>query len=96
MSNRRPKLDHDAAETIALAALAFLASESARLERFMALTGMTPDELRLRATEPDTLAAVLEYVLHDESLLLAFTANHGIDPAMVAPAHVLLARTPHD
>ena len=41
----------DAAETIALQALAFLATDGERLERFLALTGMGPDELRTRARE---------------------------------------------
>ena len=86
------RLDHDQAEAIALRALAFLAEDPARLGRFLSLTGMEPQELRSGAGRGETLAAVLDYVLGDESLLLEFTANHAIEPTQIAPAQALLAR----
>jgi hypothetical protein len=87
-----PAAELDRAEEIALAALTFLAEDSARLGRFLALTGMGPDDLRSRAGAPQTLLAVLEHLLGDESLLLVFAASKGVPPEAIEPARALLAR----
>jgi hypothetical protein len=80
----------EAAEAIALQGLAFLAEEPQRLQRFVMVTGLDPAELRARADTPEFLAAVLEHLAGDESLLLVFTAGHGIAPEAIAPALALL------
>ena len=92
MKKSASRLAPDEAEAIALRALAFLAEDPARLNRFLALTGMGPQELRAGAGRSETLSAVLDYVLHDESLLLEFTANNSIAPTLIAPAQAILAR----
>jgi hypothetical protein len=91
---KRPKtgLDLDEAETIAIAGLAFLAEDARRLGRFLALTGVGPEELRENARTPRMLLAVVEYLLGDESLLLVFATSAGIAPERVVPAYDLLAR----
>jgi len=61
-----------AAEVIALQALAFLAADDGRLSRFLTLSGIDGASLRARAGEPELLAAVLDHVLGDESLLFVF------------------------
>jgi hypothetical protein len=76
----------EAAEMLAIQALGFIAGEPERLEAFLAATGLTLDRLRESATEPDFLAGVLEHMLADESLLLAFAESAAIDPAAVARA----------
>jgi hypothetical protein len=91
MARRKPPLDLDGAESLALLALGFLAEEPERLGRFLALSGMGPDDLRQEAGEPGTLAAVLGYLLDDESLLQVFASMKEIDPADVQPAQDLLA-----
>ena len=73
-------------EALALQALVFLTEDGERLTRFLDDSGVSPAELRRRAGEPDMLGAVLDYVLQDESLLLVFAANAGIDPLDVAEA----------
>ena len=83
-------MDADSAETIALSALAFLADDPARLGRFLALTGLGPDELKEKARSARILAAVLGHLLQDESLLLVFAASCGAAPELIAPAHALL------
>ena len=80
-------LSSDDAETLAISALQFLAGDPARLGRFLALTGLGPAELRANAGERHLLAAVLDYLLHDESLLLVFAADNRIAPDQVALAH---------
>ena len=85
----------EAAEAIALQGLAFLAEDPGRLQRFVAVTGLEPGELRARADTPELLSAVLEHLAGDESLLLVFAASRGIAPETIAPAIALLqARTP--
>ncbi len=76
----------DAAEVIALQALTFLAADTSRLERFLALTGTDPASLAGRAREPDFLAAVLDHVLGDESLLFLFceAENMPVDAPRIA------------
>jgi Protein of unknown function (DUF3572) len=80
----------EAAEAIALQGLAFLAEEPQRLQRFVTVTGLDPAELRARADTPELLAAVLEHLAGDESLLLVFSASRGIAPEAIAPAILLL------
>jgi Protein of unknown function (DUF3572) len=76
----------EAAEMLAIQALGFIAAEPERLEAFLAATGLTLERLRESATEPDFLGGVLEHMLADESLLLAFAESAAIDPAAVARA----------
>ena len=65
-------------EVIGLQALAFLASETDRLERFMELSGIDSATLKARAGEPELLAAVLDHLLGDESLLFLFCEAQGL------------------
>ena len=76
----------EAAETLAIQALSFIAEEPERLNGFLNATGLTPDRLRESANAPDFLAGVLEHMLANESLLVAFADSAGIDPAAVARA----------
>ena len=80
----------EAAEMLAIQALSFLAAEPERLAGFVAATGLTIEHIRTAAHEPDFLAGVLEHMLADESLLVAFADSAAIDPANVARAHHLL------
>ena len=83
-------LDRDAAETIALQGLAFLAEDAGRMARFLALTGLEPGEMRARAATAELLRAVLEHLVCDESLLLVFAASRGVAPESIPPAIALL------
>ena len=81
------------AEALAAEAFAFLAAEPAQLVRFLETSGMTPQTLRGRMGDTDTLAAVLDHILGDESLLLVFTSGHDIEPRRVhLAAHTLRSR----
>lgn len=82
-------------ETLAIEALSFLASDPERLGRFLAVTGLGPETLRQAAARPDFLAAILDYFIGDETLLVAFAANAGMEPETVVRAHQRLAGTPH-
>ncbi len=84
------RIDFDTAERIGIAGLGFLADDPARLGLFLATTGLGPAELRAEAGSPGMLGAVLEYLLGDETQLLAFTANAGINPEQIQPAWDML------
>jgi hypothetical protein len=81
-----------AAEMLAVQALAFIAEDEGRLSSFVAATGIAPQSIRDAAREPNFLAGLLEHILTDENLLIAFAATAGIDPAEVARAHQALGK----
>jgi Protein of unknown function (DUF3572) len=81
----------EAAESLAIQALNFLATEPGRLGRFLALSGLDPAAIRAAAAESDFLAGVLAHLGEDESLLVAFAAEAGVKPADVDRARLLLA-----
>jgi hypothetical protein len=85
-----PDMHQDMAEAIALEGLAFLAEDRARLQRFLDLTGLQPLRLHRDAAEPSLQRAVLEHLVADESLLLAFAANRALAPESIARALALL------
>lgn len=60
--------------------------------RFLKLTGMELDEVRMRAASPEMLLAVLEHLNADESLLLVFIAGRGLAPESIGRAIALLER----
>jgi hypothetical protein len=68
------------AEILALKGLAYLANSNEPLDRFIALSGTGTGELRDRAGEPEFLAAVIDFLLSDEVLLMAFCDGASIDP----------------
>lgn len=68
------------AETLALQAVAFLASDDQRIERFVTTSGLDPASLKRGINDSTMLAGVLDYILGDETLLLDFAAFADIDP----------------
>lgn len=101
MALRTPRPTAEDAAALALNGLAFLAEDKDRLSRFLALTGLEGEGLRAAADAPETLLAVLDHLLADESLLLVFSTAKGFAPDSVAPARAALARAlgaeaPHD
>jgi hypothetical protein len=78
------------AEILAVEALAFLAEDAGRLGRFLALTGIDPATIRAAARDPGFLAAVLDHLAGDETLLLAFAQQAGVAPGEVTRARTAL------
>lgn len=92
----KQRFDRDQAELIAIRALGSLASDPERLGRFLAVTGLGPDNLRAAATDSAFLASVLEYIVADESLLVSLAGNLGVAPDSFAKAHALLGDSHRD
>ncbi len=78
----------------AIAALGFLADDPERLERFLALSGLGPQNLRQAAAEPSFLSSVLDYIASDEVLLVAFARRRDLSPPEVMRAREILAGPP--
>ena len=89
--NKASGQPREAAEALAIQALNFLATEPARLSRFLALSGLDPAAIRAAAAESGFLAGVLAHLGEDEALLVAFAAEAGVTPADVDRARRLLA-----
>jgi hypothetical protein len=81
-----PKTPLPDPETLALQALAFLAGDDDRLQRFLGLTGIDPGMLRDIARDPAGLGSVLDYLLGWEPLLLEFAEAHELPPESIARA----------
>jgi hypothetical protein len=82
---REPRPSADPA-TLALAALAWALGEPERAQRLLALTGLSPEDLRARAAEPALLAAVLGFLAAHEPDLIACAAALGCPPEALVTA----------
>jgi hypothetical protein len=91
---RAPPLTQEAAEELAIQALTFIASDSERLGRFLAVTGIGPAEIRAAAREPRFLAGVLEFLVADQRLATEFATEAGYSPDHLAKAHNALGGEP--
>jgi len=94
MANRRftDRTQFADPESLAIEALGFLAAEPQRLMRFLSLTGIEPETVRDAARAPGFLAAVLDYVAADETLLVACADTLGRRPEAVVAAQQELAQ----
>ena len=88
MSPTRPNnLDHYA---VALQALAVSLGDDARASRLLSLTGLTPNDLRERAAEPDVLVPVLRFLEDHEPDLMAVAAALDLRPPELVAARSAL------
>ena len=74
------------AETLAIRMVGALAHRPELLQRFLALAGISPDDLRSRLGEPALLGAVLDFVLYDEALTRELAAALDVPPEFPALA----------
>ena len=87
---RRANLTRELAEGLAIQALAFIAGDSERLGRFLAVTGIGPDDIRTSARDPSFLVGVLDYMASDEQLISAFAAEADLDPSDIERGRAVL------
>lgn len=80
------KLERGQAEAVALEALTYLAQDPDRLGSFLVQTGIGPEQVRERYSDPEFLSGILDYLLSDESLLIAFVEERGMEPLLPAAA----------
>jgi Protein of unknown function (DUF3572) len=87
-------IDRQAAERLAIQALAYLAGEPEQLGRFLALSGLGPDTIRAAAHDSQFLAGVLDHIAGDDRLLAAFADHAQVAPDQVMQARAMLAGQP--
>lgn len=96
-SERRLRgLSVPAARETAILALGFLAEDAARLERFLALTGLSPVDMPDLLGDDGVHLAILEHIAADEPLLLAFAAAQDLPPETIDAARRALAGPDED
>ncbi len=85
------RFDADDAEAMAFRAVAFIASDESYLADFLSRSGLGPRDLAELIEDRAFLTGVLDHLLADEPLLLAFCGNASIDPADIQPARNALS-----
>ena len=80
------------AETLALSALAVTLSDERRAHRFLDLTGIGTEELRIRASDPPVLAALIRFLEAYEPDLMSVAQEIGVSPQELVGAREALER----
>ena len=86
---RAPDTNADATQ-LALQALVWTLAEPDRAQRLLDTTGLTPDDLRARASEPAVLSAALGFLEAYEPDLIACAEGLGVKPEAIVAAHAAL------
>jgi hypothetical protein len=71
---------------LALNALTFLGNSDDALARFLAQSSMQPKDLMAHVEESGVQAAILDFLLSEEELLLAFCQAESLQPKQVHQA----------
>jgi hypothetical protein len=80
------------AEALALSALAATLTDERRAQRFLELTGLSPDGIRARVGERSLLAATLAFLESHEPDLVAVAEAIGCKPEALIVARAELER----
>lgn len=80
----------EAATTLALSALVWTLQDHERASRFLAVTGLDPDDLRSRADDPAVLAALIGYLCAHQPDLIACADVLAVSPEKLARAKEVL------
>lgn len=84
------KNERESAETLAIAALGWLAGDEDRWQRYLSATGASAESVARSAREPELLAAVLDFLLTEDHLVLGFAGDEGVRPEAILRARRLL------
>ncbi|MBN8830936.1 MAG: DUF3572 domain-containing protein [Sphingomonadales bacterium] len=79
-------------ETLALRLIGWIVSDVARADRMVALTGLSPDDLRTSLGEPAVLVALMDFVINHEPDLVACAEALGVAPANLVAARERIGR----
>jgi hypothetical protein len=96
MRERRRAPTREDAETMAIQAIGFLAADEDLFLRFVNLTGLSIEEIKGRMSDAALLGAVLDFILADERLLLAFAEAMDLPPEAPLAARRTLPGAPVD
>jgi hypothetical protein len=85
-------MTHETAATLGLEALAWLV-DGGHIDRFLSVSGLSPDDLRARTEKPELLSAVLDFILGEEALAREFCLAGGIEARELHMASHVLGRS---
>ena len=80
----------ETAEILALQAFGWLLTQQDLLPTFLGSTGAGEDELKARASDPEFLGAVLDFLLMDDAWVMAFCDQANVPYDRVMPARMAL------
>ncbi|MHA3977631.1 DUF3572 domain-containing protein [Halovulum sp. GXIMD14794] len=83
-------ISSERAESIAIAALGFIAAEPERAGAFLGATGASVEDLRQRARDPEFLGFVLDFLLQDDQAVMDFASEMPCRPEDVLRARAAL------
>ena len=78
--------------SVALQALAWVLADERRAQRFLDLTGLTPEELRVGIGSAEMQGSVLDFLAAHEPDLVAAAEALGLSPDAIGAANRALAR----
>ena len=90
MISRQPMTEQVARE-IAVSGLSYIADSEEDTQRFLALTGLTIDEMRNAATNSGFFLGVLDFFMGFEPTLIKFAESIDHDPQDIVDARMVLA-----
>ncbi|MEM1236832.1 MAG: DUF3572 domain-containing protein [Pseudomonadota bacterium] len=83
-------MSQESAETLALSVLAWLAANDELLPVFMGSTGTSEADLRSRAGDAEFLGSVLDFVMMDDSWIMAVCDAHRWEYTEIASSRAAL------
>ncbi|MCK0127082.1 DUF3572 domain-containing protein [Erythrobacter sp. F6033] len=92
MDESLPEPTSLSASTLALAVLGWVLENDDRAERFLSLTGLTPDALRAGLDDPSILAAPLDFLANHEPDLIRAAEALAVTPEELIAARQELSR----
>ncbi|WP_171227967.1 MULTISPECIES: DUF3572 domain-containing protein [unclassified Ruegeria] len=84
-------ISSESAETLALTALAWLVSNDELLPVFLGSTGASIEDVRDRASDTEFLASVLDFLVLDDSWVMAFCDANSLAYDLPAQARAVLS-----
>lgn len=83
-------IGQESAEAMALQALGWLAGQDELFPQFLGATGADVADLPLAATRPEFLAAVVDFILMDDAMVIGFCDAVGLRYEMPMQMRALL------
>lgn len=84
------QLTREAAETIGLQAVAWLAANDDLLPVFLGATGASEADFRIGLEDPDFQGSVLDFLLMDDAWIMAFCSAADVQPEAPMAARAAL------
>ncbi len=84
-------ISHQAAETLALNALSWLVGNEELLPVFLGSTGASAEDLRAGAANVEFLASILDFLVLDDSSVIAFCDANSVPYDQPAQARSVLS-----